>query len=56
MQVWRRGVVPPLQRVEQALRVDLELLSGSAGRRRFFQLDQIAVDAARPAGVGRVVE
>jgi hypothetical protein len=34
MEVGRRAVVLPVQRVEQALQVDLELLSLSAERRR----------------------
>jgi hypothetical protein len=39
------------------LRVDLELLSGGAGRRRgeVLHFDEVRIDAARPGGVGRVV-
>jgi hypothetical protein len=47
MQVWRRAVVQRLQRVQQALRVELELLALSAWRRR----GEITIDAARPAGL-----
>jgi hypothetical protein len=34
MKVWRRAVVQPLQRVQQALPIDLELLSVCAESRR----------------------
>jgi hypothetical protein len=48
MEVGPRAVLPPLQRVEQALRTDLELLSVCAERCRIL--------AARSGSLGRVVE
>jgi hypothetical protein len=53
MEVGRRSL--PLQRVQQPLRVDLELLSVCAERRRIFHFNEIAVVAARPVVVGRMV-